>query len=46
MIYEIKIVYCEANEKYDSFIDDEWTGKWYTLKECLKGVQEQITRRE
>lgn len=44
MIKEIIIKYCEANEKYDSYIDGEWTGKWYTLEECLKGINNRFKR--
>jgi len=36
MIKRILIEYCEANEKYDSYIDGVYTGKWYTLEHCLK----------
>ena len=35
MIKKIVIEYCEANKKYDSFIDGEWTGKWYSLDSSL-----------
>ena len=38
MIKEIRIEYCEANEKYDSFVDSKWTGKWYSIEEALKGT--------
>lgn len=46
MIKEIKIEYCPANQKYDGFIDKEWTGKWYTMKECLKNMLRRVERDE
>ena len=42
MIKEIHLVYCEANTKYDLFIDGEWRGKHYNVPEALK----QIAREE
>lgn len=38
----IEIVYCEANDKYDLFIDDEWFGKHYTIEEALEGVRRSL----
>ena len=36
MIKKILIEYCDANEKYYSFVDGIWTGKWYDLSNCLE----------
>jgi len=44
MIKRIVIEFCEANQKYDSFIDDEWTGKWYDLETAMTGTIGRIER--
>jgi len=46
MIKQIKIEYCEANGKYDSYVDGEWTGKWHTLPECLKIIARDMERKQ
>ena len=45
MIKQINIEYCDANEKYDIFVDGEWLGKFYTLVEALKSVQKYNERK-
>ena len=44
MIKKILIEFCRANGKYDSFIDDEWTGKWYDIESAMTGTFEKVTR--
>lgn len=42
MIKKIKIEYCEANDKYDIFINDEYKGKHYTLIEAMSNINRQV----
>jgi len=41
---KITIEYCEANEKWDSYVDGEWWGKWYSAETALNGVLSKIIK--
>ena len=36
MLQKLHIEYCKENGKYDVFVDDQYVGKHYYLKEALK----------
>lgn len=38
MIKEINIKYCEANQKYDLFVDGKFSGKFYHINEVAKAI--------
>lgn len=40
----IEIVYCEANDKYDVFVDDEYLGKHYVVEEAVADVARHLER--
>ena len=42
LIRELALKFCETNQKYDVFIDQQYVGKHYTIEEALKQIQRRV----